>query len=148
MEIPKTLTHFKNHPIFILPKHLLKFEALHPENPPVLGYFKDMPVYSRSNVFTLQSRERWFIRRGRSIKEGEVSLRKVTRKTISQKEKTLELFGKWQTQRYIPVEVKDGKIIKNEFGNVEIYKPWMLPKNSVHITCNNFPLFLHSIKCC
>ena len=45
----------------------------------------------------------------------------------------LEMFGKWQTEKYIPPAAEDGKVPRNEYGNVELFKPWMLPKGAVHI---------------
>lgn len=48
----------------------------------------------------------------------------------------MELYGKWQTEKYNPGEVIDGNLPKNEFGNIELYKSWMLPKGAVHIFRN------------
>ena len=44
------------------------------------------------------------------------------------KDEPLELFGEWQTQLYVPEPAVDGKVPRNEYGNVELFKPWMLPK--------------------
>ena len=49
------------------------------------------------------------------------------------KDQPLEVFGKWQTEIYVPPPAKDGKVPRNEYGNVELFKPWMLPKGTVHI---------------
>jgi xeroderma pigmentosum group C-complementing protein len=49
------------------------------------------------------------------------------------KNQPLELFGKWQTTPYIPPEAKDGKVPRNEYGNVDLFKKCMLPKGTVHI---------------
>ena len=49
------------------------------------------------------------------------------------KDQPLEVFGKWQTELYIPPPAKDGKVPRNEYGNVELFKPWMLPKGTVHL---------------
>ena len=49
------------------------------------------------------------------------------------KDQPLEVFGQWQTELYIPPPAKDGKVPRNEYGNVELFKPWMLPKGTVHI---------------
>ena len=49
------------------------------------------------------------------------------------KDQPLEIFGKWQTELYIPPPAKDGKVPRNEYGNVELFKPWMLPKGTVHL---------------
>ncbi|ESO08232.1 hypothetical protein HELRODRAFT_75665 [Helobdella robusta] len=48
-------------------------------------------------------------------------------------EEDLELFGRWQTEQFIPMPAIDGKVPKNEFGNVELFQPWMLPGGTVYI---------------
>ena len=49
------------------------------------------------------------------------------------KDQPLEVFGRWQTEIYVPPPAKDGKVPRNEYGNVELFKPWMLPKGTTHI---------------
>ena len=49
------------------------------------------------------------------------------------KDQPLELFGKWQTTQYVPPVAKDGKVPRNEYGNVDLFKECMLPKGTVHI---------------
>jgi len=45
----------------------------------------------------------------------------------------LEVFGPWQTQDYEPPTAKDGIVPRNAYGNVELFKPSMLPKGCVHL---------------
>lgn len=45
----------------------------------------------------------------------------------------LELFGIWQTQDYEPPTAENGVVPRNAYGNVELFKPTMLPKKTVHI---------------
>lgn len=45
----------------------------------------------------------------------------------------LPLFGYWQVEDYVPPPAKDGKVPRNEYGNVEMYKPSMLPAGTVHL---------------
>ena len=47
---PSTLSEFKNHPLYVLEGDLLKFEALYPEQPAVLGYFRNKAIYSRECI--------------------------------------------------------------------------------------------------
>ena len=49
------------------------------------------------------------------------------------KDQPLEVFGRWQTEIYVPPPAVEGKVPRNEYGNVELFKPWMLPKGTVHI---------------
>lgn len=46
-----------------------------------------------------------------------------------------ELFGNWQTEVYIPDPVENGRVPRNEYGNVELYKESMLPRGGVHLRC-------------
>lgn len=81
------------------------------------------------------------------------------------------LYAEWQTEPYVPdpvVEVilrcsnheisayhPQGKVPKNEFGNIDLYVPSMLPIGAAHIPCKKFqrsmlnPLLkptLHAVK--
>lgn len=47
----------------------------------------------------------------------------------------LEIFGIWQTQPYEPPVAENGIVPRNAYGNVELFKPEMLPKNTVHLRC-------------
>ena len=49
------------------------------------------------------------------------------------KDRPLELYGEWQVEDYIPPPAVDGKVPRNEYGNVELFKPTMLPKGTVHL---------------
>jgi xeroderma pigmentosum group C-complementing protein len=48
-------------------------------------------------------------------------------------DKPLEIFGPWQVDDYVPPPAVDGKVPRNEYGNVELFKPTMLPKGTVHL---------------
>lgn len=45
----------------------------------------------------------------------------------------LELFGAWQTEEYIPPVAVNGQVPRNEYGNVDLFKPCMLPIGTVHL---------------
>lgn len=47
--------------------------------------------------------------------------------------KEVSLYGDWQTERYRPATAQDGVVPRNEFGNVEMFKPWMLPVGCSHV---------------
>lgn len=53
----------------------------------------------------------------------------------------LEIFGYWQTQPYEPPTAENGIVPRNAYGNVELFKPEMLPKKTVHLQRNIFILF-------
>ncbi|KAJ3340432.1 hypothetical protein HDU93_007039 [Gonapodya sp. JEL0774] len=43
------------------------------------------------------------------------------------------LYGEWQTIEYVPPPVIDGVVPRNSFGNIDLYKPSMLPHGAQHI---------------
>ncbi|VDL99006.1 unnamed protein product [Schistocephalus solidus] len=45
----------------------------------------------------------------------------------------VELYGPWQVEDYIPPVAENGVVPRNEHGNVELFKPSMLPLGCVHI---------------
>ncbi len=61
-------------------------------------------------------------------------------------EPSLEVFGEWQTEDYIPPPAVDGIVPRNEHGNVELFKACMLPKGTVHMRCKYFALKFY--YCC
>ncbi|XP_065066947.1 DNA repair protein complementing XP-C cells homolog [Rhopilema esculentum] len=135
---PTTIGEFKNHPLYVLEGDLLKFEAIYPESPAVLGYFRNKAIYSRDCVHILHTRENW-LKEARVVKQGEKAYKIVRgrpkRNTpIHERDKVkIDLFGLWQTEVYKPPPVKDGKVPRNEYGNVELFQPSMLPPGGVHV---------------
>ena len=53
--------------------------------------------------------------------------------TVNKDVPPLEIFGFWQTEIYVPPPAENGKVPRNEYGNVELFKEWMLPKGTVHV---------------
>lgn len=138
--LPKTLSDCKGHPLYVIQKHLLKFEALYPPDCLPLGHLKTGDaIYSRHCVHTLRSRETW-VKQARVVKPKQEPYKivkampkydKMTGQKI--KDLPLELFGQWQTTPYIPPEAKNGIVPRNEYGNVDLFQQSMLPKGTVHI---------------
>lgn len=96
-----------------------------------MGYFRDEPIYARECVHTLHSREVW-LRHAKVIRLRETPYKVVWSKL--KREKTeLELFGYWQTEEYVPPEAVGGRVPRNAYGNIEIFKECMLPKGTVHL---------------
>jgi len=134
--IPNTISDFKDHPLYALKRHLLKFEAIYPEESQVLGYCNLEPIYARECVHTLHTRETW-LKQARIVKRGEEAYKSVKarpkRGQKAEEERRVDVFGHWQTEVYTPPPVIDGKIQRNEYGNVELFQPSMLPKGACHI---------------
>ncbi|KAJ7133637.1 hypothetical protein C8R44DRAFT_871002 [Mycena epipterygia] len=183
--MPMTIGGFKDHPMYVLVRHLTQMQTIHPPPPQTreLGKFRGEPVYPRSAVVSLKTAENWMRSEGRRVKEGEqpMKLVKMRASTIgrmrevealreglriagehaeaeaaangegegdgdnlgesSSKQKGKEwenevmqgLYALSQTEVYVPDPVVDGKIPKNNFGNIDLYVPSMLPAGAVHI---------------
>ncbi|KAF7980649.1 hypothetical protein HWV62_37466 [Athelia sp. TMB] len=159
--MPTTMVGFKDHPIYALARHLHQNETIHPLVE--LGKFRGEPVYSRSAVISLKASENW-MRSGRKIREGCQPMKWVKQRasTVNRRreiEMTLErereekeragqpssgvgeeevlqgLYAESQTELYVPEPIVDGKIPKNDFGNIDLYVPSMLPKGAIHVPC-------------
>ena len=59
-DFPTTISEFKNHPLYALKRHLLKFEAIYPESAVPLGYIRGEEIYSRDCVHEVNFRYRSF----------------------------------------------------------------------------------------
>ncbi|XP_039903579.1 DNA repair protein complementing XP-C cells isoform X2 [Simochromis diagramma] len=144
--LPVSVAEYKNHPLYALKRHLLKYEAIYPTTATVLGYCRGEPVYSRDCVHTLHSRDTW-LKEARTVRLGEEPYKMVkgfsnrsrkARMTSELKdENDLALFGEWQTEEYQPPIAVDGKVPRNDYGNVYLFKPCMLPVGCVHIRLPN-----------
>lgn len=224
---PTRLQDFKGHPLYALERHLTVNEVIYPPGTPSLGLAgpKSEPVYPRSAVHTVLSKEKWLREHGRVVKDREKAAKwvkarkKVTikgqreeevqrmeweeehgpeevvekkgkgkaskgkekekevpkkkgkkkrvvdssdsdeedwkaRRKLSDNEEDEEaivlssasegddrppgpnmkpLYGRWQTELYEAPPVVDGQVPKNNFGNIDLYHPSMLPAGAAHI---------------
>ncbi|KAL1667499.1 hypothetical protein GGF50DRAFT_124822 [Schizophyllum commune] len=144
--MPTTLAGFKDHPLYVLERHIRQHETIHPPPPatPELGKFRGEPVYPRSNVVALKSAENWMRSEGRTVKAGEQPMKfvKLHANTVARlREIELAkdelrvagadsagdlmqgLYARSQTELFVPPPVVDGKIPKNNFGNVDLFVP-------------------------
>ncbi|XP_071068341.1 DNA repair protein complementing XP-C cells isoform X2 [Dasypus novemcinctus] len=141
--LPTAIGIYKNHPLYALKRHLLKYEAIYPETAAILGYCRGEAVYSRDCVHTLHSRDTW-LKQARVVRLGEVPYKMVkgysnrARKARLAEpqlrdQNDLGLFGLWQTEEYQPPMAVDGKVPRNEFGNVYLFLPSMMPVGCVQL---------------
>ncbi|VDN97066.1 unnamed protein product [Rodentolepis nana] len=149
LPLPTKVQDFKNHPLYVLRRHLLKFEVIYPDDAPVIGFFKvgakanqsTEPVYPRECVHLCHTRESW-LKEAKIVRIGEKpakivkAMMTIKRKLLQDqdgKQPMVELFGPWQVDDYVPPVAKDGVVPRNEHGNVELFKACMLPIGCVHI---------------
>ncbi|KFP86605.1 DNA repair protein complementing XP-C cells, partial [Acanthisitta chloris] len=145
--LPTAIGEYKNHPLYALKRHLLKYQAIYPESAAILGYCRGEAVYSRDCVHTLHSRDTW-LKQARVVRIGEVPYKMVkgfsnqARKArlahpANRDREDLALFGRWQTEEYQPPVAVDGKVPRNEYGNVYLFLPSMLPVGCVQLRIPN-----------
>ncbi|KAF8955950.1 hypothetical protein BDZ97DRAFT_1854167 [Flammula alnicola] len=152
--MPTTMGGFKDHPLVSQIRTYSTPQANGDNTPPPpatpeLGKFRGEPVYPRSSVVSLKTAENWMRNMGRTVKAGEQPMKMVkVRVGTVNRMRELEvlkdelrfwvgshagLYAYSQTEPYIPPPVVDGKVPKNNFGNIDLYVPSMLPKGAVHI---------------
>ncbi|KAI9468281.1 MAG: hypothetical protein EXX96DRAFT_591582 [Benjaminiella poitrasii] len=142
--MPTSIGGFKNHSLFVLERHLLKFEVIYPKNP-VLGAIRGEKIYPRSCVKSVKTAEQYY-KQGKKIIEGEQPIKMVKTNAVTLEKKRLKelakqegedlmvaCYGEWQTEPYIPPPVVDGVLPKNRFGNIDLFTPSMLPKGAAHL---------------
>ncbi|KAF3780297.1 DNA repair protein [Nymphaea thermarum] len=144
--LPTNQQAYRNHHLYAIERWLTKYEVLYP-NGPLLGYCSGHPVYPRSCVQTVCSKQRW-LREGLQVKENELPAKVVkhTRNVnrvqtfedgdelkVNDKKGTLELYGKWQTELLCLPHATDGIVPKNDRGQLEVWSEKCLPPGTVHL---------------
>ncbi|KLJ07256.1 hypothetical protein EMPG_17257 [Blastomyces silverae] len=148
-----TLQSLRSSTEFVLERFLRREEAIRPGARHVRTFtsgkgdkMKEEKVYKRSDVEKCLSAESWH-KEGRQIKVGEAPLKLVPIRavTITRKREIEEaeresgekqkqgLYALYQTEYIIPPPIKDGKIPKNAYGNIDCFVPSMIPKGATHI---------------
>lgn len=149
--IPKNVQDFKNHPVYVLERHLKHNEVIHPLD--VVGKVNTGSsmnprmelIYRRKNVHIVRSADKWY-RMGRDVLPGEQPLkhakpRKGRLPSIGPDERVEEqgeevgaaLYAEFQTEIYVPPPVVRGRVPRNVYGNLDLYVPSMCPPGGVHI---------------
>ncbi|CAK9175615.1 unnamed protein product [Ilex paraguariensis] len=143
--LPTNQQAYRNHQLYVIERWLTKYEILYPKGP-VLGFCSGNPVYPRTCVQTLHTKERW-LREGLQVKATELPAKalKHSSKPICAQvceaddcgegacERTVVLYGKWQTEPLCLPPAIDGIVPKNERGQVDVWSEKCLPPGTVHL---------------
>ncbi|XP_020584601.1 DNA repair protein RAD4 isoform X2 [Phalaenopsis equestris] len=142
--LPTNQLAYKSHHLYAIEKWLTKYQKLHPMGP-IVGYCSGHPVYPRSCVQTVQTRQKW-LREGLQIRENEIPAKVIKRsKKIENDEisdtgfaeedgkKSIELFGRWQVEPLQLPHAVNGVVPKNEYGRVDVWSEKCLPHGTVHL---------------
>ncbi|KAJ4760239.1 DNA repair protein complementing XP-C cells [Rhynchospora pubera] len=144
--LPTNQLAYKNHHLYAIEKWLTKNQTLYPRGP-VLGYCSGNPVYPRSCVQILQTRQKW-LREGLQVRANQLPAKvvKQSKKVVNaelsetsicdgeeQSEANSELYGKWQLEPLQLRHAENGIVPKNEHGNVEVWSEKCIPPGTVHL---------------
>ncbi|KAL2499003.1 DNA repair protein Rad4 family [Abeliophyllum distichum] len=141
--LPTNQQAYKNHHLYAIERWLKKYEIMYPKGP-VLGFCSGHPVYPRTCVVTLHTKERW-LREGRQVKADELPAKVLKRKRSKQqaheddeysevdREGIVSLYGKWQTETLCLPRAINGIVPKNERGRVDVWSEKCLPPGTVHL---------------
>ncbi|GAV76703.1 Rad4 domain-containing protein/BHD_1 domain-containing protein/BHD_2 domain-containing protein/BHD_3 domain-containing protein [Cephalotus follicularis] len=143
--LPTSQQAYKNHELYAMERWLTKYQILHPKGP-VLGFCSGHPVYPRTCVQTLKTKQRW-LREGLQVKANELpvkgleNLAKLKKLQVSEAEEydeydskgIMQLYGKWQLEPICLPHAVNGIVPKNERGQVEVWSEKCLPPGTVHL---------------
>ncbi|OQD75496.1 hypothetical protein PENDEC_c007G01827 [Penicillium decumbens] len=148
-----TLQSLRQSTEFVLERFLRREEALRPGAEPVRTFTagrgakaKEEPVFRRADVVKCMSAESWH-KEGRQIQAGAVPLKRVPIRAVTlirkrevdelqheTGEKPMQgLYALDQTEFIIPPPIEDGRIPKNDYGNIDCFVPSMVPRGAAHV---------------
>ena len=151
--MPRNVQDFKDHPYYVLERHLRRSEVIHPKREVgKVSVSKSSTatssnaleaVYRRRDVHMVKSADSWY-RLGREIKTGEQPLKRVQprrRLEAVPEDNNSEdgenagtaMYAAFQTVPYHAPPVVGGRVPKNLYGNLDVYVPSMVPPGGVHI---------------
>jgi xeroderma pigmentosum group C-complementing protein len=150
--IPTSFGPFKAHKLYAIERHLRQNQVIYPKDP-VLGLVKAEPVYPRCNVRTIRSRNGWR-KEGRTVRLDLEPIKTIVGNggrtrggggrggggggTVADIDElgggaAVELYGQWQTTLYVPPPCIAGRVPRNEFGTIDLFKSEMVPVGGVHL---------------
>lgn len=136
--IPNNMADIKNHPYYILENDLRQNQVLRP-GCEQCGFLRlkgtkhsagrIVKVYKRQDILECHTARHWFMQ-GRILKTGCRPVRNIEVKNFKTGEVENErMYSIEETEYYVPPPVgPDHKISVNTYGNIDVYKPWMIPK--------------------
>ena len=153
--MPRNVQDFKDHPVYALERHLRRHEVLTPGATPsgTIAAGSRGPlekIYRRKDVRIARSADKWY-RLGREVKPNEIPVKWLPTK-VRPKNSRYEvddadadddagtpIYTTDQTELYEPPPVRNGRVPKNKFGNIEVYVPSMVPRGAVHVVHEHAP---------
>ncbi|KAF3930800.1 hypothetical protein ABW20_dc0107032 [Dactylellina cionopaga] len=155
---PTSVIAYKNHPRYVLERHLRREDCILPGELPIhilsIGktkIAKEEKVYSQQSVVVGKPAENWY-KEGRVIRSNEQPLKLVPSRAVTVNRKReienakregetdaglVGLYAFYQTELYRPPPISDGLIPKNTYGNIDCFVPSMIPNGATHVPYRN-----------
>ncbi|KAF4978875.1 hypothetical protein FZEAL_4816 [Fusarium zealandicum] len=147
--MPRNVQDFKDHPIYALERHFRRHEVLIPGATPsgTVGAGSRGPlerIYRRKDVRVARTADKWY-RLGREVRPLEIPAKWLPKKAKpkdafdddeeddAQGDAGTPAYTEEQTELYVPPPVRNGRVPKNKFGNIEVYVPSMVPPGGAHV---------------
>lgn len=156
--MPRDVQDFKDHPVYALERHMRRCEVLIPGAKPsgTIGAGSRgslEKIYRRRDVRVAKSADKWY-RLGREVKPNEIPAKWLPKKSRprgwrfgNDNDKDdgdgdgvdggdsagTPIYTIEQTDLYEPPPVRNGRVPKNKFGNIDAYVPSMIPRGAVHL---------------
>lgn len=143
--MPRNVQDFKDHPVYALERHFRRTEVLTPSAKPsgTVGAGSKGPlekIFRRRDVRVARSADKWY-RMGREVKPNEIPAKWLPKKAKSrfgddddgEGDAGTPIYTEDQTELYEPPPVRNGRVPKNKFGNIDIYTSSMVPRGGVYL---------------
>ncbi|KAI1141552.1 Rad4-domain-containing protein [Hypoxylon sp. FL0543] len=147
--MPRNIANFKDHPVYVLERHLRRNEVLAPSASVsgTVGAGSTGPlekVYRRKDVRIARSRDKWY-RMGRQVLPNEIPA-KFLPKRVKPKADSIDdadddpsepngtpIYTYDQTVQFKHPPVVNGRVPKNRFRNIDLYVPSMVPEGGAYV---------------
>ncbi|EPS37418.1 hypothetical protein H072_8876 [Dactylellina haptotyla CBS 200.50] len=155
---PTSIAAYKNHPKYVLERHMLREDCVLPGELPIhilfvgkSGAAKEEIVYSRESIVVGKPSENWY-KEGRVTRLNEQPLKYVPSRAVTVNRKRdienarregemdagmVGLYAFYQTELYRPPPISNGVIPKNSYGNIDCFVPSMIPRGASHVPFRN-----------
>ncbi|KAI0888001.1 Rad4-domain-containing protein [Annulohypoxylon maeteangense] len=149
--MPRNIADFKDHPIFVLKRHLRRNEVLVPNAPAsgTVGPGSTGPlekVYRHKDLRIAHSRDKWY-RMGREVLPNEIPAKFLPKRKRPKSDlfdddegdddpsepNGIPIYTFDQTKQFKHPPVVNGQVPKNRFRNIDLYVPSMVPEGGAYV---------------
>ncbi|KAI2468355.1 Rad4-domain-containing protein [Annulohypoxylon bovei var. microspora] len=149
--MPRNIADFKDHPVYVLQRHLRRNEVLVPNASAsgTIGAGSTGPlekIYRRKDVRTAHSRDKWY-RMGREVLINQIPAKFLPKRAKPKSDlfdddagdedpsepNGIPVYTFDQTKQFKHPPVVNGRVPKNRFKNIDLYVPSMVPEGGAYV---------------